>query len=186
MIIYRFREDMVYDCEVEVPDGTVAIQPYHTFQPPPEKEGHYAVMRGGWFLIKGEKPAWPPIPPEPILEELKYQKIQQLAEYRWAREEGGTILNGVNIPTDRHTQSKFASAYVKAINDSSYTIQKWKFSNELFMTLDSSTIIEIANAIEYHVQACFYNEALISDRISNCTSKEDLDQVDLNDGWPHK
>lgn len=60
MKIYRFRPDMVYDCEIEVPDGTVAIQPFHTFQAPPVKEGHYAVMRKGWVLVEGEKPQYPP------------------------------------------------------------------------------------------------------------------------------
>jgi hypothetical protein len=66
MIIYRFRrEDMVYDCEIEVPDGTVAIPSYHTFQPPPVQENHYAVMRNGWILLPGEKPN-PPPPASPI------------------------------------------------------------------------------------------------------------------------
>ena len=66
MIIYRFRkEDMVYDCEVEVPDGTTAIPPFHTFQAPPLQENHYAVMRNGWSLVFGEKPS-PPLPPLPI------------------------------------------------------------------------------------------------------------------------
>jgi hypothetical protein len=66
MIIYRFRkEDMVYDCEVEVPDGTTAIPPFHTFQAPPVQKNHYAVMRNGWSLAYGEKPS-PPLPPPPI------------------------------------------------------------------------------------------------------------------------
>jgi hypothetical protein len=66
MIIYRFRkEDMVYDCEVEVPDGTTAIPPFHTFQAPPVQENHYAVMRNGWSLAYGEKPSLP-LPPPPI------------------------------------------------------------------------------------------------------------------------
>jgi hypothetical protein len=65
MIIYRFRNtDMVYDCEVEVPDGTTAIPPFHTFQAPPVQENHYAVMRNGWILVFGEKPS-PPLPPPP-------------------------------------------------------------------------------------------------------------------------
>lgn len=62
MLIYRFREsDRVFDCAVEVPDGTTAIQQFHTFQAPPEQVGHYAIMRNGWVLISGEKPE-PPAP----------------------------------------------------------------------------------------------------------------------------
>lgn len=59
MIIYRFRPDMVFDCEVQVPDGTTAIPTYHTFEAPPVREGFYALMSGGWQLIEGEKPVYP-------------------------------------------------------------------------------------------------------------------------------
>lgn len=60
MLIYAFRSsDMCYTGPVEVPDGTTAIPPYHTFQAPPEMEGFHAVMNGGWVLVEG------PIPPDP-------------------------------------------------------------------------------------------------------------------------
>jgi hypothetical protein len=60
MIVYKFRLDMVYDGPVELPDAP-SIPKFHTFEAPPEKEGYYAVMRGGWQLVEGEKPAWPPV-----------------------------------------------------------------------------------------------------------------------------
>lgn len=84
MIIYRFREDMVYDCEVVVPDGTTAIPKFHTFQAPPVQEGYYAVMRNGWVLVEGEKPVWPP-PIDPETERLWYneqQKMNRAAAYK--------------------------------------------------------------------------------------------------------
>lgn len=60
MLIYAFRSsDMCYTGPVEVPDGTTAIPPYHTFQAPPEMEGFHAVMSGGWILVEG------PVPPDP-------------------------------------------------------------------------------------------------------------------------
>jgi len=60
MLIYAFRKsDMCYTGPVEVPDDTIAIPPYHTFQAPPEQDGYHAVMRGGWVLIEG------PTPPDP-------------------------------------------------------------------------------------------------------------------------
>lgn len=184
MIIYRFRPDMVFDCEVEVPDGTKAIPNFHTFQPPPEKEGHYAIMQGGWILVEGEKPIWPPIPPEPSLDDLKREKIQQLAEYRWKMEEAGTQFNGIVIPTDRITQAKLTAAYVKAISNPDYYIESWKFSKGVFMPLNSQTIIAIANVVEVYVQSCFRNEALLSEKILTATSKEELFAIDLNEGWP--
>lgn len=76
MIIYKFRTDMVYDCEVEVPDGTKSIPKYHTFQAPPQQEGHYAIMRGGWVLIEGEKPVYPP-PIDPEIEKQEFNNQQK-------------------------------------------------------------------------------------------------------------
>ena len=52
MIVYRFREgDYVYVGSVEVPDGPF-LPPYSTLQSPPERDGHYAVMRDGWILVE--------------------------------------------------------------------------------------------------------------------------------------
>jgi hypothetical protein len=62
---------MVFDCEVEVPEGTNVIPKYHTFQPPPDiPVGYYAIMSGGWNIVKGEKPIYPPPIPEPSPEEI--------------------------------------------------------------------------------------------------------------------
>lgn len=91
MIIYRFRPDMVYECEVEVPDNTIGIPPYHTFQaPPPQQEGYYAIMSGGWQLIKGEKPVWPPAIPQSELDKIQADTVRsernaQLAACDWTQ-----------------------------------------------------------------------------------------------------
>lgn len=76
MLIYRFRPDMVYDCEVEVPDGTTVIPKFHTFQAPPVQDGYYAVMRGGWILVEGEKPVYPPVL-DPETERLLFNAQQK-------------------------------------------------------------------------------------------------------------
>jgi hypothetical protein len=184
MIIYRFRPDMVFDCEVEVPDGTKAIPQYHTFQSPPVQEGFYAMMQGGWILVAGEKPVWPPVPPEPTLEQVKGKMLQSLAERRWIAEEAGTTLNGNSILTDRETQAKLTAAYVKAVQDDTYVIESWKFATGVFLTLNAPTIIAIANAVEAHVQACFHHEARLSNTIIGAVTKEELAQIDINEGWP--
>lgn len=83
MIVYKFREsDRVYAGTVELPDGPT-IPPYHTFQAPPEKAGHYAVMQNGWVLIEGETPAEPPPPPQPDPKEVynAQQKKNRAAAY---------------------------------------------------------------------------------------------------------
>jgi hypothetical protein len=66
MIIYQFREsDRVYIGSAEVPDSPY-LPAFSTLQPPPEKDGFYAVMRDGWVLVEGELPSPPPfVPCEP-------------------------------------------------------------------------------------------------------------------------
>jgi hypothetical protein len=62
MIVYKFRPDQVYEGPVELPDGPT-IPRYHTFSAPPEiPEGYYAVMQGGWILVEGDAPVYPPLP----------------------------------------------------------------------------------------------------------------------------
>jgi hypothetical protein len=59
MIVYKFREyDRAYDGPVELPDAP-GIPKYHTFQAPPEQEGHWPFMRNGWVLYPGGKPDIP-------------------------------------------------------------------------------------------------------------------------------
>lgn len=73
---------MVFDCEVEVPDGTTAIPQYHTFQAPPQKDGHYAVMQGGWVLVEGDKPSDPDLDPTVIAARYDAeQKARRAAAY---------------------------------------------------------------------------------------------------------
>lgn len=175
---------MVYDGEVEVPDGTTIIPRFHTFQAPPEQEGHYAVMQNGWILVPGEKPVWPPVTPEPTLDEVKESMLQQLAERRWQAEESGTLINGVRINTDRQSQSKLIAAYVKSLQDNTYIIESWKVAPGVFITLNAQTIIAIGNAVEDHVQACFHNEKVLTNQIVTATTKAELFQIDLNIGWP--
>ena len=64
MIVYKFRADGVYAGSVELPDGPT-IPPYHTWSPPPEKDGFYAVMRNGWVLVEGAAPPEPEPAPVP-------------------------------------------------------------------------------------------------------------------------
>jgi hypothetical protein len=72
MFVYKIRPDGVYDHPVEVPDGTTIIPKFHTFSKPPEiPEGYYAIMLGGWRLVQGEKPAYPPLPVPPSPEQIK-------------------------------------------------------------------------------------------------------------------
>ena len=74
MLVSKVRQDAVFDGFVEFPDGTKSIPQGHSFSLPPNiPEGYYAIMSGGWKLIAGTKPVYPPpepLPPQPTAEEI--------------------------------------------------------------------------------------------------------------------
>jgi hypothetical protein len=68
---------MVYDEPVDLPGPS--IPQYHTFQAPPEiPTGYYAIMQGGWQIVQGEKPIYPPPPPVPTQEEIAAILIENI------------------------------------------------------------------------------------------------------------
>ena len=90
MFVYKIRPDGVYEYPVEVPDGTTKIPKGHTFSKPPEiPDGYYAVMMGGWKLIKGEIPIYPkPLPPptpQEIQEEIVRNTQKRLDDFAKTR-----------------------------------------------------------------------------------------------------
>jgi hypothetical protein len=114
----------------------------------------------------------------------KATKLAELATIRWGAEESGTTFGGNPLATDRTTQAKLTAGYAKAVNDTEYTIANWKFAAGVFTTLDASTIIAAANAVEAHIQACFTNEASLSANVLAAADFAALDAVDLTVGWP--
>lgn len=71
MKLYKFRTDMVFDCEVEVPDSPT-FPPFTTKTSPyPIPSGHYAVMDGVWRYVAGNPP------PLPISNDFVYIDTQQ-------------------------------------------------------------------------------------------------------------
>lgn len=72
MLIFKVRQDGVYDGAEDYPDSSVIPQGY-TFSAPPELTStQYAVMQPtGWQVVDGEKPTYPPITIE------QYETIKQ-------------------------------------------------------------------------------------------------------------
>jgi hypothetical protein len=113
----------------------------------------------------------------------KAAKLAEIAEIRWTAEESGTTFGGNPLATDRTTQAKLTAGYAKAVNDPDYTIASWKFAAGVFGSLDATTIIAAANAVEVHIQACFTNEAALSADVLSAADFAALAAVDLTVGW---
>lgn len=105
--------------------------------------------------------------------------IERLAKRRYEAEIGGTVINGVDISTDRESQSKLIALRIVAKEDANYTVN-WKTANG-FVVLDATTIIALADGVRQHVQNCFDNEANLLNQIENASNPS---TVDIEIGWP--
>lgn len=83
MYISKIREDGVFDGLIEVPDGTAVIPMGHSFSIPPKiPTGKHAIMSGGWKVIDGEKPIWPPEPSPEEVQKRLYEEIVNQTQKR--------------------------------------------------------------------------------------------------------
>lgn len=116
MKVYRFYENGVFAYEVDAVDGQ-PLEKFHTFEKPPEREGHYAIMRNGWALIEGAAPVWP-IPPsdEDQREVSRSTRNTKLSECDW------TQLPDVNLTAD--CKAAFAT-YRQALRDADMLNPVW-------------------------------------------------------------
>jgi hypothetical protein len=119
----------------------------------------------------------------PTFEQFKERKLEKLAELRWQKETSGTTFAGMPLATDAVSQTKYIGAVVGAQMDPQGTM-KWKTGNGQFVTLDAAQIVNVAMAVRAHVQACFDREAELKTAIEATTTKEELDAIDINAGWP--
>lgn len=119
----------------------------------------------------------------PTLGQLRLRKLDALAAKRWEKEAGGIVFNGMTVATDAVSQTKIIGAVVGAQMDPQSTIQ-WKMADGSFSTLDATAVLAMAMAVRAHVQACFDNEAEIRVLIQAAGTKEELDAIDIDAGWP--
>ena len=112
----------------------------------PEREGENAIIGG---THDGEKF----IPPTQSSEE----RAAYIARARYAFEVCGITVRGMRIKTDRESQMMISNAYAFALRNPKSTI-KWK-TQDGFVDLDASAVVEIADAINAHVQLAFAKEA---------------------------
>ena len=109
------------------------------------------------------------------LDEAKAAKKQEIASARYAAEIAGVTVGGFTVRTDRESQALITGAALKAMQDATYTC-RWKTESG-FVTLDSATIIAVADAVRSHVQGCFDAEYAKCVLIDAAQTVEDVEVV---------
>ena len=102
----------------------------------------------------------------------------QVAARRFQVETGGVTVAGVQINTERDSQSLLTGAAFAASIDPDYRI-KWKAATG-FVDLSAQQIIGVASAVRAFVQACFNREAELLGAVADGSITSQM----LEEGWP--
>lgn len=116
------------------------------------------------------------------LEEAKAERLELLAERRWRAETGGTTFAALPVATDDRSQAKIMGARLAANADPGYVV-KWKTAAG-FVDLNAPAIVALSDAVRAHVQSCFDREAELTADIEAAATREAVDAIDIETGWP--
>ena len=111
-------------------------------------------------------------------EEVTAQWADQIAARRFQVETGGVTMEGVQINTERDSQSLLTGAAFAASLDPGYHI-KWKAATG-FVDLAGEHILGIASQVRAFVQACFNREAELLGAVADGSITAEM----LEEGWP--
>ncbi|WP_367256228.1 DUF4376 domain-containing protein [Pseudomonas sp. stari2] len=174
MSIYvRIYGDQVFE-QVET-DGDIATM-YHPsltwvcvdgIDPPPQIHWQARKIKGGWRFTP---PKLPDVTPE--------QLAEQVAAERFMREASGIVVEGLTIETSRDSQALIAGTGLAAIRNPDY---RCNFKTATgFVEIGAEQIINIADAVRSHVQACFDRELELLRVIEAGEYRDEM----LVQGWP--
>ena len=114
-------------------------------------------------------------------QELKNRKLEELASYRWNLEVSGIVINGLNVRTDRESQSQLASAIMMISNNFANNLN-WKGANG-WTSLSAPQVLEIGKYVSQFVQGCFNIERTHSEKIQKLETVEEVFSYDFTKGW---
>jgi len=121
-------------------------------------------------------------PPPPTIDEVKAQRLNELAAYRFTKETAGITLNGMTIETDRQSQALITGAWsISQINPA--VLINWKGVNG-WIQIDAAMIGGIAMAVATHVQACFSRERVHAEAIAALETSAAVNEYDMTTDWP--
>ena len=113
--------------------------------------------------------------PKPTFDELKSQKLVDIALARYEAEISGITVNGVVFDTGRDSQALITGAALAAILDENYSLN-WKTVTG-FIHLTAPEIIAVAQAVRSHVQSCFDHEGELVALIDAAQTKDELNAI---------
>jgi hypothetical protein len=118
----------------------------------------------------------PTVPYPLTLEEVKHNKLVEIANWRWVRETSGVVLNGARIKTDRESQALINGAFA-SMQAGLITTVDWKAANGQWLTLGLQEMTAIAQVVATHVQTAFSMERQMMAQVDAATTIEEVQAI---------
>lgn len=165
-------EDTLSDREIDLAQYTPPSG-YTWEKPPAVQADEVPVWNGKAWEIRKLADYEPKVP---TLEEVKADKLAELAQARWEQETGGlTLPDGTTIKTDRESQALLTGASLYALQNATATVE-WKGANG-WVTLTAQEIMQIATLVRNHVQAQFSKERDYAEKVNGCSTVAEVQAV---------
>lgn len=118
-----------------------------------------------------------------MIERAKVQKKEAATAKRWEYETRGIVTpDGTSILTGTDDQNRIASA-MQGMKQAGMAETDFKAaSGWTKVTLEQ--LEQISALIAVHVQACFSRERALHEQIDACETLEELNAINLDEGWP--
>lgn len=109
-------------------------------------------------------------------------KLSALADFRWQKEVGGIVINGMIIETTDRSKTLVTGALMLAQSNPAATFQ-FKTTDNQYVEVDAAGMVAIYQAIGAHVQSCFAKEQVIANTIKALTKWEDVVGFNIESAW---
>jgi len=115
--------------------------------------------------------------------EYQKNKIDELSTILVEHESNGVMYNNNRFATDKDSQIKYLGILLSSMLDPNYTVN-FKTLDKTYVTLNAQQVNELCMSVQGHIQSCFNNDSFLTQQIMNSTVVADLDNINLNIGWP--
>lgn len=109
-------------------------------------------------------------------------KLNALADFRWQKEIGGIVINGMIIETTDRSKTLVTGALMLAQSNPAATFQ-FKTTDNQYVEVDAAGMVAIYQAIGAHVQACFAKEQVVAAQIVALATWQEIEAFDIAQAW---
>lgn len=156
----RVIDGVVFETTTQDPAGRYPAEVCWT----PVADGvgqHWTLTADGLFQPPSAPPPAPAAPPTDAAA-LARQLKAQIDAARYAAETAGITVAGIEVATDRASQSQIANAYTLLQAGLLVSPIAWHAADGSWVTVNADQVAAIAQAVARHVQACFAAGARIA------------------------